>query len=186
VLVHGREQDPEYMLEHLAARLDAPGVAFVLPRAQGGTWYPDRYWAPRAANEPFLSGALHAVSAALEAVRAAGLPDDAIVLGGFSQGACVVADHVARWPAAYRGVAVLTGALVGAPDEQAAIPPLAGLPMHFATGRYDEWVSLRDAEATARAFAAAGADVTFVVSDDPEHRIADAAVEGVGRLLARG
>jgi phospholipase/carboxylesterase len=173
------------MLEHLAARIHAPGVAFVLPRAHGGTWYPDRYWAPRAANEPFLSGALDAVSHALDAVRGAGLPDDAIVLAGFSQGACVIADHVARRPAAYRGVAVLTGALVGAPDELAAIPPLAGLPMYIASGRYDEWVSLRDVQATAHAFAAAGADVTFAVFEDPEHRIVDEAVEGVGRLLAR-
>jgi phospholipase/carboxylesterase len=174
------------MLEHLAARLDAPGVAFVLPRAHGGTWYPDRYWSPRAANEPFLSGALDAVSVALDTVRAAGLPDDAIVLAGFSQGACLVADHVARRRAAYRGVAVLTGALVGAPDELASIPPLAGLPMYIASGRYDEWVPLRDVQATAHAFAVAGADVRFAVFEDPEHRIVDDAVEGVGRLLARG
>ncbi len=186
VLVHGRGQDPGYMLEYLAAGLDAATVAFVLPRAHGGSWYPDRYRAPRAANEPFLSSALDAVSVALELVRGAGLPDEAIVLAGFSQGACLVADHVARRPAAYRGLAVLTGALVGAPDELAAIPPLAGLPMYVATGRYDEWVPLRDVQATADAFAAAGADVTFAVSEDREHRIVDGAVDGVARLLARG
>jgi phospholipase/carboxylesterase len=172
------------MLEQLAARLNVTGVAFVLPRASAGSWYPDRYWAPRSTNEPFLSSALDAVSLALDTARRSGLPDDAIVLAGFSQGACIVADHVARRPAGYRGVAVLTGAFIGVEDERPVVPPLAGLPMYIASGRYDEWVALRDAESTAGAFAAAGADVTFAVIEEPEHRIVDEAVQGVARLLA--
>ena len=39
VLVHGRGQSPEEMQSHVLARLNAPAVAFVLPRAPGGAWY---------------------------------------------------------------------------------------------------------------------------------------------------
>ena len=48
VVIHGRGQDPVYMLEHLVVQLDAPDVAYVLPPAAGGSWYPGRYNEPRA------------------------------------------------------------------------------------------------------------------------------------------
>jgi phospholipase/carboxylesterase len=106
-----------------------------------------------------------------------------MVLAGFSQGACMVADVVARKPRDYAGVAVLTGALIG-PDGDETVPgPLAGVPVFMETGRYDEWVQLERVEATARAFAAAGAVVELQVSDDPAHRIRDEAVAGVRALL---
>ena len=47
VVVHGRGQEPAYMLEHLVAPLDAPDVAYVLPAAAGGSWYPGRFNEPR-------------------------------------------------------------------------------------------------------------------------------------------
>ena len=43
VFVHGRGQSPEEMQSHVLARVRAPAVAFVLPRAPLGAW-----WAARA------------------------------------------------------------------------------------------------------------------------------------------
>ena len=183
MLVHGRGQDPGYLLEHLVARLDAPGVAFVLPAAANRSWYPDRFNAPRAANEPWLGHAVEAVTAAIEHVLGAGIPAGRLLLGGFSQGGCLIAEVAARRPDGYGGLAVLTGALIGPPGDVTPVPPLPGLPVHLATGRYDDWVPLADVEATARAFEAAGAQVRLEVSEDPEHRIGDAAVAGVRSLL---
>ena len=41
VVVHGRGQDPVYMLEHLVVPSSTlPDVAYVLPPAAGGSWYP--------------------------------------------------------------------------------------------------------------------------------------------------
>jgi phospholipase/carboxylesterase len=183
VAVHGRGQEPGYMVDALVARLDLPDVAFVLPAAAGNSWYPDRFNAPREANEPWLGYALEAGEAVVGDVLAAGVPAARVVLAGFSQGACLVADVVARTPRDYAGVAILTGALIG-PDGDATVPgPLAGVPVFMETGRYDEWVSLERVEATARAFAAAGARVELQVADDPLHRIRDEAVAGVRALL---
>ena len=57
VLVHGRGSGPETMLD-LAGRLAAGGVRCVLPAAAGNTWYPQRFKAPLADNEPWLTYAL--------------------------------------------------------------------------------------------------------------------------------
>ena len=183
VLVHGRAQDPTYMLEHLVLPIDDPEVAFVLPAASGGSWYPGRYMEPRIVNEPALGHALEAAEAAIGAVLDAGVPPQRIVVAGFSQGGCLVADAIARNPRPYAGVALLTGALIGAEDDVTKPGPLDGLPVFMETSRHDEWVALEHVEATARALEAAGARVELQVSDDREHRIRDAAVAGVRALL---
>jgi phospholipase/carboxylesterase len=183
VLVHGRTQDPTYMLEHLVVPIDDPDVAYVLPAASGGSWYPARYFEPRIVNEPALGHALEAAEAAITAVLEAGVPPQRIVIAGFSQGGCLVADVIARNPRPYAGAAVLTGALIGAQDDVTKPGRLDGLPVFMETSRHDEWVALEHVEATARALEAAGARVTLEVSDDREHRIRDAAVAGVRALL---
>lgn len=57
VLVHGRGGSAEDMLG-LAAELRLDGIAYLAPQAADGTWYPQSFLAPLAANEPWLSSAL--------------------------------------------------------------------------------------------------------------------------------
>jgi predicted esterase len=171
------------MLEHLVGPLGLPDVAYVLPAAAGGTWYPDRFDAPRSANEPWLGEALAACGAALDGLAAAGVPPQRIVVAGFSQGACLAADLVARRPGACGAAALLTGALIGPDGDGTPVPPLGGLPVFMISSRRDDWVPLERVEATAAAFEQAGARVELQVTDDREHRIAPAAVDGVRRLL---
>jgi predicted esterase len=180
VVVHGRDQDPAHMLEHLVGRLAVPGVAYLLPAATGRSWYPGRYFDPRAVNEPWLTAALDACEATVALATETGIPPERIVLAGFSQGACLLADLIARRPRPYAGAALLTGALIGAPEEPA---PLGGLPVVMVSSRHDDWVAIDDVRAAARAFAAAGARVDLRVLDDREHLIAPAAVEAVRELL---
>lgn len=113
VVLHGRDQDPDYMLEHLVARLGTEDVAFWLPSAAGHAWYPGRFFDPREVNEPWLEHSLDACEAAVAQLLAADTEPDRIVLAGFSQGACVVADFLALRPRAFAGVALLTGSLTG-------------------------------------------------------------------------
>ena len=69
-------------------------------------------------NEPWLSSALAAVGNVVETIEAAGIPADRTLLVGFSQGACLTLEYVARNARQYGGVAALTGALIG-PDDAA-------------------------------------------------------------------
>jgi phospholipase/carboxylesterase len=180
VVVHGRDQDPAYMLEHLVERLAVPGIAYLLPVAAVRSRYPARYFDPRSANEPWLSAALEACEATVELALEAGIPPERIVLAGFSQGACLLADFIVRQPRPYAGAALLTGALIGSPEE---LTPLDGLPVVMVSSRHDDWVSIEDVRGTARALEAAGARVELRVLDDREHVIAPAAVESVRELL---
>jgi phospholipase/carboxylesterase len=168
------------MREQLVGPLGLSGVDYVLPGAEGGSWYPGRFFDPFEVNEPWLSRALAAVDAA---IAQTGRPPERIVLAGFSQGACVLAEHVARRPAPYAGVALLTGALMGPPGAVTAVSPLAGLRVFASAGRHDSWIPLEHIEATARAFEAAGARVTLRVTDNREHEITPEAVAGTRELL---
>lgn len=184
VLVHGRDQDEAVMLD-VVKRLELDDVAYLLPVAAERSWYPGRYFDPVSHNEPHVSWAIEACEAALAAAHAGGLPDQRIVLGGFSQGACVVAELLARTPRPLAGAAVLTGSLLGRAAERSPAP-VDGLRMFFASSRYDEWIALADAHATAQAFERAGAVVVLETYDDREHHVSDRAVAGLRVLLTRG
>ena len=104
-------------------------------------------------------------------------------MAGFSQGACVVAELAARRPRPWAGAAILTGTLLGPAGERVVPAGVDGLPMFVCASRHDDWIALDDALATARAFEAAGANVTFETYEDRAHHINDRAIEGVRRLL---
>ena len=184
VVLHGRGQDPVYMLEHLVARLDAPDVAYVLPPAAGGSWYPGRYNEPRAANEPWLGHALEAGEAAIAGVLEAGVPAEQIVLAGFSQGGCLVGGP-ARADAATvrgRGGADRRADRAGQRrDPAGAARRRAGVhgeqPLRRAGWRSSGW-RRRLVRWRRRARAS-----SCEVADDREHRIRAAAVAGVRALL---
>jgi len=178
VLVHGRDQD-DAVTRDLAARLDVPDVAHVLPVAAGRSWYPGRYFDPLDTLEPHVGSALAAIDRAIR-----GADDERLVLAGFSQGACLVAEYLARrGRRPFRGAAILTGCLLGTPAERADPRVAPGLPMAFTCGRHDEWIPLPDALDTAERFRRAGAAVTVTELDDREHHISDAAVAALRSLL---
>jgi phospholipase/carboxylesterase len=170
------------MLE-LAARLHVDDVAYVLPVAAGGSWYPGRYFDPLAVNLPWLESALDACDAAIARASESGIVDQRIVVAGFSQGACVVAELVARRARPWAGVAILTGTLLGPANERIAPVDVDGLRMFLCASRHDDWIALDDALATARAFEAAGANLTFETYEDRAHHISDRAVDGLRGLL---
>jgi phospholipase/carboxylesterase len=187
VLVHGRDQDAAYMREHLVGPLDRPDVAYILPEAPGRSWYAGRFNAPVADLEPELSAALETIAGA---VRRAGQSADAVVLAGFSQGACLVAELLAREGAAgLSGAAILTGAFIGArerEDEERALPGgLHGFPVELVSSETDGWVGPAYVRATAQSLEAAGATVRVQITGEPEHRIDDIAVAAVAGLLRR-
>ena len=78
VLVHGRGASAEDILGFSAA-LARPGVAFLAPQAAEHTWYPQRFLAPLAVNEPWLSSALGKLATLRDGLAAAGIADDRIV-----------------------------------------------------------------------------------------------------------
>ena len=119
ILMHGRGGAPEDMLG-LGAHLALPDVAVLAPEAAGNSWWPASFLAPLEANEPGLSSGLAVVAMLLDDLVDRGIGPERIVLGGFSQGACLAVEAAARLARPFHTVAVLSGALVGTGEKNAA------------------------------------------------------------------
>ena len=118
-----------------------PDVAYLLPGAPGNSWYPQSFMAPFAANEPWLSRSLANQARLIEGVIAAGVPPERIVLGGFSQGACLTAETLVRAPRRYGAGIIFTGGLIGPPGTAwPAEPALAGTPVYLSGSEIDPHV----------------------------------------------
>jgi phospholipase/carboxylesterase len=184
VLVHGRDHDAEWMLD-VARRVDLDdAVYYVLPRAAERSWYPGRFYDPMEDNEPWLGWSLQAIEAAVARAREPGRPLSRIALVGFSQGACIVAEHLARRPEPYGAAAILTGALFGTPKvDRMPVGSLDGLPMFFGIAEQDDWIPLDAVRETVAAFRRAGARCELRVYDEDEHGVNDDEAAAVRGLL---
>jgi phospholipase/carboxylesterase len=112
IMVHGRGATAESILT-LSQELARSGFAYVAPQAAGNTWYPNSFLASLESNEPYLSSALALVEDTLAQLVQAGIPEERTLLLGFSQGACLSLEFVARHARRYGGVAGLSGGLIG-------------------------------------------------------------------------
>jgi predicted esterase len=178
VLVHPRGGGPETMLG-LAHALALDDVHYVAPAAAGRTWYPDRFVAPVAANEPWLSWALEALDAVVGSLADA----RRLVLLGFSQGACLTVEYVARHPRRYDAVAALTGGLIGADGELTRPSGLDATPLLITTSVGDAWVPEGRTEESARILTAGGADVDLRVFPPGPHTVREEEIEAVRALI---
>ncbi len=180
VLLHGRGRDPEDVLA-LADRIGDPGVAWFAPAARDGSWYPQSFLAPLADNEPYLSSAIGVVEALLHT-----LGDPArVVLGGFSQGACLAAEYALRHPHRYGGLLLYTGGFIGPPT---TVPPrmgaFEGTPAYLGTSDPDDWVPAERVRETAAALERLGAAVTLEVFAGLDHVVNDEEIEAGRALLS--
>ncbi len=114
IMIHGRGATAESILT-LAAELPHPDMAYLAPQAAGNTWYPYSFLSPIELNEPWLSSALEVISALVATIEEAGIPAGRIIIGGFSQGACLSSEFVARHARRYGGLFAYSGGLIG-PD----------------------------------------------------------------------
>lgn len=117
ILTHGRGADARDILT-LADELqiDRSRTAVLAPDAKNNTWYPTSFMAPIEQNEPFLTSALNFLEDTVKRLEENEISSDRIMLIGFSQGACLSTEFVARNPKRYWGVAALSGGLIGPPD----------------------------------------------------------------------
>ena len=114
VMIHGRGASADSILT-LVPALNRPEIAYLAPQARGNTWYPNSFLSPIPENEPGISSGMRVIEQVLQLISAAGIPAERTLLLGFSQGACLTTEFVARHARRYGGVAGLSGGLIG-PD----------------------------------------------------------------------
>lgn len=183
VAVHGRAQSPAYLREHLVAPIGRSDVAWLLPVAADQTWYPLGFLAPLADNQPSLDHALAAMAAIDDELSE--LDQRRIVWAGFSQGACLITEYLARHPRRAGAVIALTGGMLGPPGTTLTVAgSFYGTPAYFGTGDPDDWVPAWRVSETADAYRAAAADVTLEIFPGRAHEIGGAELEHARALLA--
>ncbi len=166
ILLHGRGS-PAVNIIRLAGDLlpnseSEQRIAFLAPQAIHNSWYPYRFLEPVERNEPYLGSALRRIDELVDQAVNLGLHSRQILIVGFSQGACLGLEYVARGTRMVAGVAAIAGGLIGDPGEpRAALPDLVGSRVFIGCGDRDDHIDLAIASRSATLLAAAGADVDF-------------------------
>lgn len=185
VLLHGRNAGPRNILD-LAARLGRADVTWLAPAAAGGTWYPKSFMAERAENEPWLGSALGAVAQMVDELARRGVPPSRLVVGGFSQGACLASELVYRHPRACAGLLAFSGGLIGAPGTTWPLVERAeGLEVFVGCSDVDAHVPRTRVDETAAVFARLGATVDLRIYPGMGHLVADDEIAAARALLTR-
>lgn len=185
VLVHGRGDSAEGILG-LADRLPIDGLAVLAPQAAEHTWYPNRFLAPVASNEPWLSSGLGVMHDLVRQAADAGLGADRVVLAGFSQGACLALEYAVRHPRRYGGVIGLSGGLIGPPG--ATWTPAASFdatPVFLGCSDIDGHIPAARVRESAAVFRTAGAEVTDILYPGMDHTVTDEELPHVRAILER-
>ncbi|WP_449433535.1 alpha/beta hydrolase [Pseudomonas putida] len=175
ILVHGRGQSAALMQQMVVERFGRTDLAWFAPTADGDSWYPERFIAPLAANEPALSQALASLEQLSAALVEQGFPYSSQVLLGFSQGGCLCCEFAWRSSNRYRAVVSFTGGLIGPPGmpRDTARPALRNLPVLLSSWDEDPYVPPQSVQESAALFRAAGAEVHLHLEPAVEHGIRD-------------
>lgn len=185
ILLHGRGGSAEDILG-LREEFGFADVAYFAPQAAGGTWYPYSFLAPIERNEPWLTESLAKVGETVEAALRQGIAREKIVIAGFSQGACLASEFVARNAARYGGLIAFTGGLIGpAGTDFHHSGSLAGTPAFLGAGDPDPHVPWERVQESAKVLANMGADVMLKRYPGMPHTITREEIEEAKLLIAR-
>lgn len=171
VLVHGRGATARSILR-MGEQVHSDGMAYLAPQAKHNTWYPNSFLAELDSNEPGLASGLARVDTAVSRLRESGIPRERIMLLGFSQGACLVSEYLARHADRYGGLVALSGGVIGpegTPRDYTG--SLDGTPVFLGCSDRDPHIPLERVEETAAVFEALSGDVEKRIYEGMGHTV---------------
>lgn len=185
VLIHGRGASARDILIGAGPLLDVPNFAFLAPEAEGGAWYPNPFTAPLGSNEPWLSQALETLGQVIAQAGEAGIPDERVMLLGFSQGACLALEYAARNARRWGGIAAWSGALIGPPDTPRDYSgSFDGTPAFLGCGDQDPFIPAELVRESAEVYNRLGAVATVTIYSGMGHIVNADETEQVRRMMA--
>jgi predicted esterase len=184
ILLHGRGGAAEDIID-LGEKLGDARTALIAPQAAQHTWYPNSFLAPLAQNEPWLSSAIAKVGACVGQCLEAGLGRERVAIAGFSQGACLATEFVARNPSRYGALIAFTGGLIG-PQGMILKHPgsLEGTPVLLSSGDPDPHIPWQRVEETAAALREMDAAVRAVRYANRPHAVLPEEIQMAAQLLS--
>ena len=186
VFIHGRTQSPEDMQEQVISRLKSTtGVAFILPRARGNSWYAAR------ATDVLTNETRHQLEHSIAYVRdlVANLSRGdhharPLVLAGFSQGACLALEYAMRHGPWHGAMVNLTGCRVGTQNCDRPFADLDRLPVYLTGSDRDPWIPVDAFANAACELARARAQLHCDVIPDRAHEVTPREIARLDDILA--
>ena len=183
IMTHGRGASAQSILS-LAVELDVQDFALAAPQATGNTWYPYSFLAPETQNEPGLSAGLQVLGELVDEIKQQGFDSQQIYLLGFSQGACLTSEFVARNAQPFGGVFILSGGVIGdsiKPERYSG--DFEGTPIFLGCSDVDSHVPLYRVQDSTALFKNLGANVTEKIYPNAPHSIFQDELNHINRIL---
>lgn len=178
ILLHGRGASGDDIMG-LSVEFEDEDICWLAPTAMNDSWYPGSFMARRSTNEPYLTVSTEQVKGLIDQ-----FPSHKVILAGFSQGACLVSDILARHPRPLAGAWLFSGGLVGEDDELLkADAGLEGLPVSISGSTQDPHIPLARMKETAAILQKMGARVETLFYDLHSHQIASEEVQLAHKVL---
>ncbi|MGM0745613.1 alpha/beta hydrolase [Rhodohalobacter sp.] len=185
IMIHGRGATAESIIT-IANEFDAKNLHFVAPQASGNTWYPNSFMAPSERNEPGISSGLQAIFNIITNLEEQGIPKRKIIILGFSQGACLATEFVARHPARYGGLIAFSGGMIGKGD---TVNPynytgsLDGTPYLVGCSDKDAHIPVERVEESVQIMKKLGASINKKIYPDMGHTIIRDEIEEAQKII---
>lgn len=182
-MLHGRGGTARNIIS-LASDFNLTDFAILAPQATNQSWYPYSFMAPVEENQPALDSALEMIGQTVEDIIATGIPADKIYFAGFSQGACLTLEYIARNAQRFGGAVAFTGGLVGEGLVTSNYKgDFAATPILITTGDPDPHVPLSRVEESVSVLKNLGAEVTLKVFKGRPHTILREEIELANQLI---
>jgi predicted esterase len=183
IAIHGRGASAHSILE-FTNLLNKPHFAYRAPQAALGAWYPQRFVAPIAANEPYLTSALNTIDGLVKTLNENGFPNEQIMILGFSQGACLAVEYPARNGGRFGGIAALSGGLIGPPGTKWEFgTDLAETPVFIGCSDVDFHIPLERVKESTAALTSMGARVDERIYPGMGHTVNEDEIAAVKAMM---
>ena len=183
ILLHGRGGSAEDILS-LSSYFNVKEFTLIAPQATANTWYPYSFMMPPSQNEPWLSSALALIREIVTDLNNTGINSDDIYFCGFSQGACLTLEYVARNATKYGGVVALTGGLIG--DKiyrENYTGDFQNTPFFIGTSNPDPHIPIERVYDTTKILRSMNAGVTEKVYPNMGHTVNDDEIKNANTLI---
>lgn len=185
ILVHGRGAPAQSMFP-LADEFEASEMHYIAPQASGYTWYPFSFLAPLEKNQPGISSGLQLIHDLVTSLEEKGFDKSRIMLLGFSQGACLTTEFVARHPNRYGGVIAFSGGLIGPDiDPELYKGSLEQTPVFLGCSDVDPHIPRERVDVTAKVLEHLGGQVDKQIYEGMAHTVNRSEIEAARRLIQR-
>jgi phospholipase/carboxylesterase len=183
ILLHGRGATAESILS-LADYLELADFSIFAPQAAQRTWYPYGFMASDEGNLSSLNSSLQQVSLLFQFLIENGKAPDQIYVMGFSQGACLSLEFVARNGQKLGGVVAFTGGLIGEKlEEKKYNGDFQGTPILLSSSAHDMHVPAQRIHDSAQLLQRMGAEVSLKFFEDELHTIRPEELTWVNQTL---